>query len=165
MKPDKPAKASELRRRAEEKLKNRRAETRDGPAPHDLRRLLHELQVHQSELEMQNEELQRAHTEIETALEKYTDLYDFAPTGYFTLTSDGTIRAVNLTGASLVGVERSQLVNRGFSLLVSKASRPDFIDFLTRIFVSDRREFCELALVRDSLPSLVVRVEGTIDEG
>ena len=51
----------------------------------DVKKLLHELQVHQIELEMQNEELRKANETAETALKKYTMLYDFAPMGYFTL--------------------------------------------------------------------------------
>jgi len=37
-----------------------------------------ELEVHQIELEMQNEELERIRAELEEALEKYKNLYDFA---------------------------------------------------------------------------------------
>ena len=44
---------------------------------------MHELQVHQIELEMQNEELREAYETAETALKKYTLLYDFAPNGLF----------------------------------------------------------------------------------
>ena len=57
----------------------------------DAIKLLHELQVHQIELEMQNEELILANEAAETALKKYTMLYDFAPMGYFTLEADGII--------------------------------------------------------------------------
>ena len=65
---------------------------------------MHELQVHQVELEMQNEELRRSRAEVEAGLERYTELYDFAPVGYLTLGLDGAIHQVNLTGASLLGV-------------------------------------------------------------
>ncbi|MDR3580609.1 MAG: hypothetical protein P4L44_11665 [Oryzomonas sp.] len=50
-------------------------------------RLKHELQVHQVELEMQNAELRQARDKLETTPEQYTDLYDFAPAGYFSLIS------------------------------------------------------------------------------
>jgi hypothetical protein len=57
----------------------------------DLHKQLHELQVSQIELELQNAqliELQQARKEIEAGLARYTDLYDFAPVGYFTVGHD-----------------------------------------------------------------------------
>ena len=58
----------------------------------DIRRLVHELEVHQIELEMQNKELMQTRAELEATLHQYRDLYDFAPMGYFTLARDGAIR-------------------------------------------------------------------------
>ncbi len=73
----------------------------------EMQRLVQELQIHQIELEMQNEELKQARDEAEAERERYLDLYDFAPVGYFTLDRDGVIRQMNLTGARLLGLERS----------------------------------------------------------
>ena len=89
---EKPLDAAELRRRAEKRLKaSKKQEVRPG-TKEETRRLLHELQVHQIELEMQNEEMRQARAEMEAGLERYKDLYDFAPVGYMTLGRDGTIR-------------------------------------------------------------------------
>jgi PAS domain S-box-containing protein len=86
--------------------------------------LLHELQVHQIELEMQNEELRRAHAALEESTEKYAKLYEhvyhFAPVGYFTVSNNGVILDVNLTGAALLGEERKGLVGRRFAGFVSR---------------------------------------------
>jgi hypothetical protein len=57
----------------------------------NLQRMVHELHVHGIELEMQNNELQQARAEREVALARYTELYDFAPIGYLTVTGDGLI--------------------------------------------------------------------------
>ena len=104
--------ASELRRQAEARLEGREAEKAVPSRDEDSRRLVHELRVHQIELEMQNQELQGARAEAEAGLERYTDLYDFAPVGYLTLTSDGMISEINLTGATMLGMERSHLLHR-----------------------------------------------------
>jgi PAS domain-containing protein len=92
---------AELRRRAETRWKERRVDNPPPGTDADAQRLLHELEVHQIELEMQNAELQRARVEVETALEKYTELYDFAPVGYCSIDRQGVIQEVNLTGATM----------------------------------------------------------------
>src|SRR5665647_3459721 len=90
-----------LRLKAEEKLKKQSKKAGTKVLESDTKKLLHELQVHQIELEMQNEELQQANERAEEALRKYTMLYDFAPMGYFTLDSDGSIFAVSYTHLTL----------------------------------------------------------------
>jgi PAS domain S-box-containing protein len=103
-------KRGSLRADAQASLAN--AQLAQGLLPADL---LHELQVHQVELEMQNEELRRAQLALEAARASYVDLYDFAPIGYLTIDEAGTITRTNLTGASLLGVERVNLVGRSFA--------------------------------------------------
>ncbi|MFA4835179.1 MAG: ATP-binding protein [Dehalococcoidia bacterium] len=162
--PGKSLDAAELRRRAEKQLKEKQVETGQSVAEADLRRLYHELEVHQIELEMQNEELRHAQAEIEAGLEKYTDLYDFAPTGYFTLAGDGTILAVNLTGASLLGIERARLMNRRFGFLVSETDRPAFNAFLEKTFTGKVREFCEVVLLIEGTSPLFVSIEAVVSD-
>ena len=102
---------AELRRRAELRLKDQQSKHPPNQSDADNQRQLHELEVHQIELEMQNEELREAREAMEALLEKYTDLYDFAPVGYLTLDREGIIREANLAGASLLGIARSALIN------------------------------------------------------
>jgi len=92
---------AELRRQAEERLRENRGTANPPGTEDEPLRLHHELQVHQVELEMQNAELRQTRDDLEKALEEYTDLYDFAPVGYFTLDRKGDTRNVNLTGARL----------------------------------------------------------------
>jgi PAS domain S-box-containing protein len=134
-----------LRGRAEVKLKKQKKE--DRPADDtDLRKLLHELQVHQVELEMQNEELRRAQQELEVSRSKYVDLYDFAPLGYFTLDSRGTILEANLTGAAMLGVERSLLVKKPFVLFVAPDSQDLFSQYRRQVFSAVEIKNCDIKL-------------------
>ncbi|MBN1612906.1 MAG: ATP-binding protein [Deltaproteobacteria bacterium] len=148
-----PADATQLRRRAEERLKKKPGRPAGkGATPRseeEAQRLVQELQVHQIELEMQNEELQRSRTEVEALLAQYTDLYDFAPVGYFTLGRDGAIRRVNLTGARLLGLERKRLTGRRLGLFVSDGDRHTFNTFLDKVFAGGTQETCEATLRRD----------------
>lgn len=109
-------------------------------------KLIHELEVHQIELEMQKEELILAKEEAEMAMQKYTELYDFAPSGYFTLTNSGKIAQLNLTGSQLLQKDRSKLINSQFGFFISDDTKPIFNEFLSNVFHSNRKECCEVKL-------------------
>lgn len=125
----------------------------------DLRRLQHELEVHQIELEMQNSALQQAQAATEVALRRSTELFDFAPTGYFNLASDGFILAVNLAGARLAGVERALLLNSPFVNLVVPSDRDAFTTLLVRTFDGIGRASGELAFLSGKTAPLQVQIE------
>ena len=80
--------------------------------------LQQELEVHQVELEMQNEALRQTKLALEESRDRYVDLYEFAPIGYLTLTGDGIISSINLTGAAFLGRDRRDLLRRHFSAFV-----------------------------------------------
>jgi len=151
--PNPPADAAELRRRAEDRFQTRERN------PQSAQRLVHELKVHQIELEMQNEELREAREAMEALLEKYTDLYDFAPVGYLTLDQQGVICEANLAGASLLGMARSALMNRRFGHFVSSADLPNFDTFLQKAFSSKVRQGCDVTLKAEGRPPLEVELE------
>ena len=156
-----------LRRQAEAKLSERKKKAAALPAPEtDTQRLIHELEVHQIELEMQNEELVQSRAQVEAGLRRYTDLYDFAPVGYFTLALDGAIHQVNLAGANLLGVERGALIKRRFGVFVSARSRITFSAFLEKVFsTSGSKETCEVTLQKDGPAPLWVHIEAMTEDG
>jgi len=147
-----------LRHQAEERLRGNVPAHPCPEAVEDLQRLNHELHVHQIELEMQNEELHRAKDEAEEALARYLDLYEFAPVGYVTLDPKGTILAVNLTGATLLGTERSRLVGLPFQAFLAAGQAPLF-GFLDKAFSGQRKQFCEITLKPSGKAELYVRLE------
>ena len=170
MKPSSRSETDELRRRAEarlsEKQNRQRPQTEAQRSAHDTQRLVQELQIHQIELELQNEQLEQARAETEAALEQYTDLYEFAPLGYFTLNRDGTIRQANLTGSKLLGVDRSRLMNRHFGIFVAENSRPAFWAFTERVFATQSGEACEATLLREEKSPFCARIEArSSDDG
>lgn len=150
--PDQRPMMAELYRQAEAQVRKRgkklKAQAGDPKPTAEPQRLLHELQVHQVELEMQNAELLAAREVAEAALEKYTDLYDFAPVGYFSLDERGEILEVNLTGAALLGAERSRLIHQRLPRFVAPASQPGFLDFLERVFAGTGKQVCEARLLQ-----------------
>jgi PAS domain S-box-containing protein len=130
--------ASDLRQHAENKVREKGRS--NSLSEVDVRALCHELEVHQIELEMQNEELMRLQSELIASEEKYRDLYEFAPIGYYTLESSGQIREANLTGASLLGTERVNLVNHRFQAHLARGSLLEFNAFCSRVMDSDEKQ-------------------------
>ena len=151
-----------LRKKAEEKLGNKQEKTDKSFIESDVKKLMHELQVHQIELEMQNEELLQAYETAEMALKKYTMLYDFAPMGYFTLENDGSISDLNFTGAEMLGEKRFSLVNSNFKLFISKDSQIVFNDFFSKVYSSHTKESCTVNLGYDNKPLCRVYMEGIV---
>jgi PAS domain-containing protein len=151
-----------LRRNAEELLKKKQNKMDRPVMETDAIKLLHELQVHQIELEMQNEELIQANETAETALKKYTMLYDFAPMGYFTLDSDGTICELNFTGAEMLGDKRFSLVNSNFKLFLSEDSQNLFDIFFRKVYSGGAKESCEVNLGYGDISLSPVYMEGIV---
>jgi two-component system CheB/CheR fusion protein len=156
-----PAGAAEVRARAEARLeeKGRGPQAAGHQTLEESQRLVHELQVHQIELELQNQELQEARAELEAGLARYSDLYDFAPIGYLTLDSDGAIRQVNLSGARLLGLERSRLVGARFGLFVAPEQRPTVNAFLREVFEKEGKHVCDVALCAEQSTPVWVHIE------
>lgn len=140
----------ELRRQAEEHLKTGPEKIPELTASHnEMQRIIHELAVHQIELEMQQEELLQSREELEEGLERFTELYDFAPLGYLTLARDGTILQVNLTCTILLGVERSLLVGDRLGRFVADEDLSGFNALLDRVFSSNDHLSHEVMLRND----------------
>jgi diguanylate cyclase (GGDEF)-like protein/PAS domain S-box-containing protein len=113
----------------------------------DLHRLVHSLEVHQMELEMQNEELLRFQAELELSRDKYAELYDFAPIGYFTFDAQGLMLKVNLAGAKLLRKNRHQLINKSFKLFIADAEeRETFSNHLKAVLQRQEMLKCEIKL-------------------
>ncbi|GAA4019364.1 hypothetical protein GCM10022631_35790 [Deinococcus rubellus] len=93
----------------------------------------HELQVRQVELTLQNEELQLSNSELKRARDRYQQLYDLAPVGYFSLDQGGHITEVNAAGQALLGLGREQLLGRRFLLFVDEGSRTSLAALLKRL--------------------------------
>ena len=136
-----------LRIRAEQFLTAKGGEF-DKTSPAAIKKLVLDLKMYQMQLEMQNEELQRAQETITQARDRYADLYDFAPVGYFTLDRKGKIVEANLAGAQLLGVERDLLVNQSSFRWVEPESREICRTHYRKVFENQGRQTCEVKLRR-----------------
>ena len=139
--------SGDLRKRAIEILHNDPKALAALPM-HDIEHLAHELSVYQIELEMQNEELRRAQIELECSRLEYSDLYDFAPIGYLSLTPKGIIRKVNLTATAMLGQEREYLVNQPFSKFMISEDMDIYYLHRRKILETKQPQECEFRMER-----------------
>jgi len=153
-----------LRRKAEEKL-GTQLERLEKLSAQDVRELVQELGTHQIELEMQNEELRTTRDELEASKNQYAELYDFAPIGYFIIDEQGLIEGVNLTGATLLGIERSSLLKRPFiSFIAETADRAVFSKHCKDIFLQQSTQTCEVMLKRKDNAAFYAQLQSIAKE-
>jgi diguanylate cyclase (GGDEF)-like protein/PAS domain S-box-containing protein len=114
----------------------------------DAKQLVQELEVHKIELEMHNEALSRAYEEADVLRERYADIYDFSPVGYFATDPKGSIIDVNLAGAILIGIKRSFKNRYRFDAFISSEYLPVFRKFLAGVFSNQAANVCEVQLLK-----------------
>jgi formate hydrogenlyase transcriptional activator len=154
-------KTSSLRKRAEEFL-NKHPEAIKEIASVDVKKLVEDLHVHQIELEIQNEELRRAQLELEASRDRYSDLYDFAPVGYATVSEKGLILQANLSCAVMLGIERSSLIRKPFSRFITKDDQDVFYLHQKKLFETKAKQVCELKLIRKDRTQFYAQLESIV---
>jgi PAS domain-containing protein len=150
----------------------KRAEARLLQSPHpepktawDNVQLVHELQVHQIELEMSNDELRHAYEEADNLRERYADIYDFAPVGYFTLDPGGVIIDMNLAGAVLLGAKGSQKSRHRFAAFVEPTHVETLNHFVDDVLHTRKKLHCESVLAANAhRPATNIRIEAVPDD-
>ncbi|MGZ8374432.1 MAG: PAS domain-containing sensor histidine kinase [Nitrospira sp.] len=147
--PQKLKKLTKLRREAEELLQ---ASNRDITAMSvkDVHQLVHELRVHQVELEMQNEELRRTQEKLEVARDRYAELYDCSPAGHLTLDASGTVVEANLRAATLLGINRKDLIEQPLSRFVASEDQDRLHGHCQEVLKTGTRQTCEVHMQKEA---------------
>ncbi len=83
-------------------------------------------------------------TELEAAIQRFVDLYDFAPVAYVSFDRAGRIEEANLAATELLGELRDLLIGRPFAFYV--ADLDSFLQHLLHCRTSQRRVETELQL-------------------
>jgi PAS domain S-box-containing protein len=125
----------------------------------DFLNLIQKLKVRLLVLEMRNEELLRIQEALEETRLKYFDLYDNAPVGYFTLDKNGKILDANLTGAGLLGIERSLMVNNPFSQYILKDYRDEFHRHHRKVLETIERQTSDIKLEKKNGDTFYAQLE------
>ncbi|HTV17135.1 MAG TPA: PAS domain-containing sensor histidine kinase [Polyangiaceae bacterium] len=117
-------------------------------SPAELERRLRALELHRLELESQNAELRGAGKGLAAELERFIELFDFAPIAAVELAVDGRVRELNQAASQLLGAARSQLSGRHFRSFVAPSDRDRFDGFVEAQQVSRASRTLELTLLR-----------------
>lgn len=150
-----------LRQRAEAAIdrKSTNREDLNNLSTEQIHRLVHELDVYRVELEMQNEELRRTQEELEEALDRYTDLYDYAPVGYLIVQSYGIITSANITAGNILGENRKELEGTSIQSYIDR----DYQDSFYKLRRAAEREAgvqsCEMKMRRKGDVAFYSRVD------
>lgn len=163
MKPKKTTDNKNLRQKAEEKLKViRKTAPLDSFNDFEIRRMVHELEVHKIELEMQNQELLRTQQELEASYARHFDLFDLAPVGYFILNDQGSILESNLTISEMLGIDRSKLIGMAINHFIFPEDQDIYYQNHNKLCESSTPHTCELRILRSHAEPFWARIDESI---
>ena len=153
-----------LRKKAEEKHEQESSIPDKSIVDANALKFYHELEVHKIELELQNVELKLAKENADILAEKYSELYDFAPSGYVTLSSERIIIELNLLASTYLGKNRGELLNKSFLLLLNEESKYIFDVFIKKILTSNKNESCEVIITQNRNSPLHILLSGIVKQ-
>ncbi|QDR82909.1 ATP-binding protein [Sporomusa termitida] len=122
------------------------SQSSDNAGTQEAQWLKYELQDRELDLEIQCQAMQDVLGELEESRNRYAALYDFAPVGYVTFDDKACIREINLTGAKLLGMERSRLLGMPMAVFIAKDSCKKFFDHLRSCRLSEKKVITEVRL-------------------
>lgn len=150
-----------LRTRAEQQAGAACAEDLETLSPGEVRRVIHELRVHQIELEMQNEELRRVQNALDSERARYFDLYNLAPVGYITLSREGLVLEANLAAATLLGQSRAKMPKHRLSEFILPDDQDIYYRNLRDLSRTGEPQSHELRMMRQDGSEFWVRLQTT----
>ncbi|MGD9304007.1 MAG: PAS domain S-box protein [Desulfobacterales bacterium] len=98
--------------------------------------------------------------ETECPRRRYTDQFEFASMGFFTLDRNGRIIKANSSGVKLLGVELDNLLKQPFSKFVADDFQERFDAHCKQVLENQSRESCDLKLGNNDQP-LYIQIEST----
>jgi len=125
----------------------------------DIERLVHDLSVHHTELELQAQELRETQIRLQESLDKYQELYDFAPVGYLTMTDTGIVTEANLKCSELLGYSRPEIIGKRFQTYIAPSDQDTYHFHRMRLSETRAIDTCEIALVKRDGAQLFVLLQ------
>jgi len=134
-------------------------------SPAQLRKLVHELRVHQIELEMQNEELLRIQQDLDRSREHFLNLFHKAPIGYLVLDAAGVIRQANDAFARMADLDADRIIDRALADFIAPPDDGIFRSRYRSIFKNPENKFLEARIQCEGGASFIARIQGAVMTG
>ena len=109
--------------------------------------LSQEAETAHNHLKKLHEALLLTRLEAEELRARYSEMYDLAPIGYFTLDSETRIQETNRMGAALLGGDDRSVLNLPLSDFMDSNSRMECAAYWTRLLATGVKQTCELRFV------------------
>src|SRR6266550_1449757 len=100
-------------------------------------------------------------TELEQAMQRYIDLFDFAPIGYVTFDRVGRIEEINFAAIRLLRRSHRQLIGTTFAICIAKKDTQLFLNHLRECRSSDGPIMTELHLKQRDGENIPVQLSST----
>lgn len=128
----------------------------------EIQHMVHELDTYQIELELQNEDLRLIQEKLDTSRKRFSDLFDFAPVGYLTISDKGLIIECNLTAADMIGEERGLLLKQSITRFIADEDQDVYYRHRADLLQSQKRQTCELRLQNKRSGLFHVQLESVV---
>ncbi len=128
----------------------------------EMKRLIHELSVHQIELEMQNDELRKTQVKLDVLRGNYFNLYNYAPLGYCNISEKGIIKNANQTLFSLLNVRKEKVINQSIYQFIETEDKDIFYFHFKKIFQTSQQQKCELRMLQKDGDSIWVEITSSL---
>jgi PAS domain S-box-containing protein len=120
---------------------------------------MHKLELKERlvELELKSEELQRTDQERE----RYLDLYDLAPVGYFSMNGEGLVTKANHTAAAMLGREKEEVTGQALLRFIAVEDGQVYSAHLEHLARTGTPQMCEVRMNRKDGSHLWVSMHAT----
>ncbi|MFK7777159.1 MAG: ATP-binding protein [Gimesia sp.] len=152
-------KSTELPARAERNL-NHREEYFPNLSTKDSEFLIYQLRAHQIVLELQNEDLRKAQIKLTESRDSFSNLYEFAPVGFLTISEKGLIVRANMTIVEMLGKSRQLLITSRVSKYIFDDDQNIYCSFRSNLLKSEERQSCELRIHRAGAEPFWAQLDG-----
>src|ERR1035437_9098000 len=128
----------------------------------ELLEMLKEVQIKNLELAIEIDKLHDTQQASEKLQFEFSNLFDFAPNGYFILNNQGVILNVNIEGSKQLGIDKKQLIGNQFSIFINTKQHQDLFHLhKKRILDKDAHKHCDIEIKRKDGSVFNARMECT----